>query len=242
MAAVAVRGRIARSVVAADMAVRASIDHRPDRAGNRGARRQHVRTLQREPRRRVVKLPIGPKNRVVARRAHGGREARGNVVRYAPANGGRALPCGLVASIAIGVRSGQIVVVPRMAIRAGDYFAGRRQLVRAGQRPARNRVIERDVGPQRIVVAGRAICRRKRSSRRRMCGVIGLLPGGEVALRIAAIGRLDRQRGIVAHMALIAARHFPRGCNLMRVRQREAGRGVVERRIGPRNRVMALRA
>src|SRR2546429_5605573 len=53
MAPVAVHGRIARSVVAARVAVRASIDHRSDRAGNRGARRQHVRALQREARRRV---------------------------------------------------------------------------------------------------------------------------------------------------------------------------------------------
>ena len=49
MAAVAVGAGIARGVVAADVAVRAGIHHRSDRAGNRGARRQHVRTLQREP-------------------------------------------------------------------------------------------------------------------------------------------------------------------------------------------------
>ena len=165
MAAVAVRGRIARGVVAADVAVRAGVHHRSDRTGNGCARRQHMRTLQREPRRRVVKLSIGPKNRVVARRTHGGREACGDVIRDAPADGGRALPCGLVASIAIRVCCGEIVVVPRMAVRAGDYFAGWRQLVRAGQRPPGNRVIENDVGPQRRVVAGRAIRRRKRSSR-----------------------------------------------------------------------------
>ena len=147
MAPVAVHGRIARSVVAARVAVRASIDHRSDRAGNRGARRQHVRALQREARRQVVKLSIRPKNRVVARRTHGGRKARGNVVRYAPGHLGRAQPCGLVASIAIRVRCGEVVVVPRMAVRASDYFPCRRQLVRTGERPAGSRVIENDVGP-----------------------------------------------------------------------------------------------
>ena len=66
MTAVAVRRRIARGVVAADMAIRAGINHRSNRARNRGARRKHMRPLQRKPRRRVVKLSIGPKNRVVA--------------------------------------------------------------------------------------------------------------------------------------------------------------------------------
>ena len=147
VAAVAVRGRIPRGVVAADVAVRAGVHHRPNRTGNGCARRQHVRTLQREPRRRVIKLAIGPKNRVVAGRTHGGREARGDVIRDAPAHGGRALPCGLVASIAVRVCCGKIVVVPRMAVCAGYYLAGRRQLVRAGQRPPGNGVIENDVGP-----------------------------------------------------------------------------------------------
>ena len=228
MAAVAVGGRIAGRVVAAAVAVRASIHHRPDRAGNRRARRQHVRALQREACRRVVKLSIRPKNRVVARRTHGSRKPRGNVVRYAPAERGRALPGGLVASIAVRVRRGEVVVVPGMAVRASDDFPGGRQLVRTGERPAGNRVIEDHVGPQRGVVAGRAIRCRKRSSRRRMRGVIGLLPGGEVALRVSAIVRLNGKRGVVSLMALIAAGHLSCGRNLMRVLEREAGRRVVE--------------
>lgn len=45
VASVAIRGRIARGVIAADVAVRASIYHRPDRTGDCGAWRKHVRTL-----------------------------------------------------------------------------------------------------------------------------------------------------------------------------------------------------
>ena len=118
----------------------------------------------------------------MAGRAHGGRKARGNVVRYAPADRGGALPGRLVAAITIRVRCGEVVIIPGMAIGASHYFAGGRQLMRAGQRPARDRVIERDVGPEGRVVAGRAIRCRKWGSRRRMCWVVGLLPGGQVTL------------------------------------------------------------
>ena len=66
MAAVAVRGWVAGRIVAAAVAVRASIDHRPNRARNGGARRQHMWSLERETRGAVVKLSIGPQDRVVA--------------------------------------------------------------------------------------------------------------------------------------------------------------------------------
>ena len=66
MAAVAIRGRIARRIIAADMAVRASIDHRPNRARNGAARRKHMGSLQRKPSRAVIKCAIRPENRVMA--------------------------------------------------------------------------------------------------------------------------------------------------------------------------------
>lgn len=132
MAAVAVRGRIARGVVPADVAVRTSVDHRPDRAGDRSARRQHVRALQRETCGRVVKLSVGPKNGIVARRTHRGRKARGNVVWHTSTDCRRALPRRLMAPIAISVCRGEVVIVSGMTICAGDYFSCRRQLVRAG--------------------------------------------------------------------------------------------------------------
>jgi len=58
MAAIAIGSRKSRTVVAARVTVRASIDHRTDCTGNGRARRQHVRTLQWEPCPRVVKLSI----------------------------------------------------------------------------------------------------------------------------------------------------------------------------------------
>jgi len=41
-------------------------------------------------------------------------------------------------------------------------------------------------------------------------------------------------------VALVAARHLSGRRNLVRIRQRKAGIGMVERRIRPHNRVMAL--
>ena len=66
MAAVAIRGWVAGRIVAADMAVCAGIDHRTDRARNRGAGREHMGSLQRKPSRGVIKLSIRPENRVMA--------------------------------------------------------------------------------------------------------------------------------------------------------------------------------
>lgn len=122
MAAVAIRRRIAGGVVAANVAVRTRIHHRPNRACNGRAWRQHVRTLERESRCRVVKLSVGPQNRVVARRTHGSREASGNVVWHAPADCRRTVPRRLVASITIRVRRRKVVVVSRVAICAGNYL------------------------------------------------------------------------------------------------------------------------
>lgn len=58
--------------------------------------------------------------------------------------------------------------------------------------------------------------------------IVRLLPRRQVTLRIAAIGRLDRQSGIIAQMALIATSDLPCRRNLMRIGQGEAGAGVVE--------------
>ena len=176
--AVAVCGWESRRVVPADVAVRACVDHRPDCAGNRSARRQHVRTLQRESGCAVVELSIRPENRVVASGTHGSRESRGNVVRHISADCGGALPRGLVASVTICVCRRKVVVVTRMAIRAGHHFAGGSQLVRTRQRPPRDRVVEHDAGPQRGIVTGGAIRHRKRRARGRVRGIIRLPPSG----------------------------------------------------------------
>lgn len=169
----------------------------------------------------------------MARRTHGSRKASDNVVRHIPAYGRRTLPCRLMAPVAIRVRSGQIVVVADVAVCAGVYFACRRQLMRARQRPASRGVIESRCQKRNRVVAGRAIGCSKRRARRGVHGVGGSLPAAtivriQVALGIAAICRLNRQRRIIAQMALIAACDLSCGCNLVRIRQRETGAGVVE--------------
>jgi len=166
MAAIAIRCRVTGSVVAAQVAVGTRIDHRPNRARNRCTRRQHMRTLQREPRRAVVELSIRPEHRVVTGRAERGRKACRDVVRHIPTKCWRAGPGRLVAAIAIRIRRCERVVVAHVAIRAGYHFARRRQLVRTRQSPAGHGVIKHYVRPQCRVVAGPAIGRRKRRPRR----------------------------------------------------------------------------
>ena len=63
---VAIRRGIAAGVVAAQVTVSTGINHRSYRACNRGARRQHVRTLQRETSGAVIKFSIGPQDGIVA--------------------------------------------------------------------------------------------------------------------------------------------------------------------------------
>ena len=153
VASIAICGRITCRVVAADMAIRAGIDHRPDRASNSSARRQHVRTLEWEARCAVVKLSIRPGNRVMARRAHGRREAGGDVIRNTSADGLRARPCCLVAPVAVRVRRRERIVVVDMAVGAGVHLARRCHLVRTRQRPACRAVIENRRRPGNRVVA-----------------------------------------------------------------------------------------
>ena len=87
VAAVTIGRGISRGVIAADVAVRARVDHRANRTGDSRARRQHVRPLQRETRRAVVKLAVGPEQRVVAGRAKSNGEPSSDVVRNVSAKG-----------------------------------------------------------------------------------------------------------------------------------------------------------
>jgi hypothetical protein len=115
-----------------------------------------------------------------------------------------------MATVAICVRGRERIVVVDVAVGAGIDFSGRRQLVRAKQRPTRGRVVKHNISPQRRVVARRAICRGKRSPCRRVHWVIGLLPGRQVALRVRAIGRLDLQIVVVIDVAVRAGVHLAR--------------------------------
>ena len=105
--------------------------------------------------------------------------------------------------------------------------------MRARQRPTCRGVIEGRRQKRHCVMTVRAVGHRERRARRRVRGVRGSLPSAtvvciQVALRVSAIGRLDRKRRIIARMALIATRDLSCRSNLMRIGQREAGTGVVE--------------
>ena len=129
MAAVTIRRRVTAGVVAAQMAIGARIDHRPDRARYSRARWQHMGALERESCRAVIKFSICPQQRVVTSRAERSGKACCNVIRHSTTKCRRAVPSRLVAAVAIRVRRSEGVVVAHVAIRAGHNFARGRQLV-----------------------------------------------------------------------------------------------------------------
>jgi len=134
-----------------------------------------------------------------------------------------------VAAVAICVRRREGVVVPHVAVGAGHHFPRRRHLVRARQGPARGAVIEDRRVPGDGVMARRAVRCRKRRSGRRVRRIIGLLPGGQMAARIPAVRRSNRQRVVIVDVARRAGRYFASiGHQLVRIRQRETRRCMVE--------------
>jgi hypothetical protein len=85
----------------------------------------------------------------------GRRKSCGDVIRYQAAEGLRAAPSGLMATVAGGIRGGQRIVVVDMAIGAGFYGRARRgrHLMRASERPSCSAMIEFAVGPSDGVMA-----------------------------------------------------------------------------------------
>lgn len=140
---------------------------------------------------------------------------------------GCAGPRGSVAAVAIGIGSGQIVIVIDMAQRAGGGD------VSARQRKASGAVIKIGSAPTESGVAVRTI---GKSEGRASCGVgriIGLLPGGQMASGCAASRGSDLQIVIVGDVAIGAGVDFAaRGRELVQVLQWEA-RGVVAPRGSP---------
>ena len=187
----------------------------------------------------MIERRVRPQERVMALRTERRREACRDVVRHSTAKCRRAVPGRLVAPVAVRIRGGEVIVVAHMAIGAGCHFAGRGHLVRARQRPTGCCVIKHNVRPQRRAVAGGAIGRGKRSSRRRVRRIIGLLPGRQMAPGIPAIRRADLQIVIVVDVAVRTGIHLARRRHLMRVSQRETSGGVVKIRGLPGNGVMA---
>jgi len=172
--------------------------------GARRGRWRHVRTHERETRRRVVELAIRPHYRVMAAGA-GGRE-RAVIHRRL-----RVVVVRLVAENACRVR--EIVVVVGMAARAWC------SQVRPRQRPACRRVIKLAIRPHHRVMALLAGGREARVIHRRFRVVV---------IRLVA-GNARRHRDVVVVVGVAARAR--RG--QVRPRQRPACRGVIELAIRP---------
>jgi hypothetical protein len=194
VAAVAIGVRGCQGVIAADVA--------------RSTRRGHVETLQRPACRGVVKLSIHPEQSVMTGGTKRSREARLDVIRDVSTKRRRTLPRGYVAAVAVGIGRRKRVVVAHVAIRAGHYFSGRRQLVRTRKRPPRRGMVKNRRVPTDGVMAGRAVCSREWCSGCRVGRIVRLLPGCQMALGIAAVRRRDRQAVVVVDVARSAGGHL----------------------------------
>ena len=199
-------GRGQRRVVAVDVAIGAL------------ARRNRVRSRQRERRVVVVERRIRPDGRVVAQFARSG-ESGGGV--RGTRGAGVILLMARVTQGAV-----QRIVVVDVAIGAGAGRYG----VRAGQLEAGGCVIESGVGPENRVVArftsGREGCR---NVVHRSCRVV-------VVGLVARDARRSRQVVVVIDVAIGASARR----NRMGTAQREPGGVVIESSIEPRARAVAL--
>lgn len=197
--------------------------------GARRRVRRHVRAHQRESRNAVIERGRSPaRGRVAIRAIRGGERRAGRRVHRLI----RVVPIRKVALGIAALRRGnrQRIVVVDMALRALQIRMA------LGQQESRRAVVEYRGGPGHGVVAGRALGGRERSSSRRVDWIVRLLPRGQMALRITAIGRRNRQRVVVVDVALRALQIG------VTVREQESGRGVIEGRRGPADRIMAGRA
>ena len=192
----------------------------------------------------MIKLAVRPENGIVAGGAERYREACRDVVRDIATIRRCVIPIFQVAPAVAAIRGREAcgVVVPRVAIAALHHLAGWCQLMRAGQRKACRTVIKYRRSPRNRVVARRAVADSERRSSTRVHRIVCRVVGRQMALRVTAIGRLNRQRRIVAHVALVATRHLSGRCDLVRVRQRKTGVGMVECRVRPHDGVVTLRA
>ena len=180
--------------------------------------RNRMGSRQRESGVVVIESRVGPDGRVVTQLA-GSWESRSRVRRIR-----RARVVRLVARIA--ERAVERIVVVLVAVGAGS----RRNHVCPRQLEARAGVIKRSIAPPYGVVAGLAggrECSRRVVHRRDRIGVVGLM---------AAHAGRARQVVVIVGVAIAA---LPRR-NCVRARQRKSGAAVVERRIQPGRRVMAL--
>ena len=142
----------------------------------------------------------------------------------------RASPIGSVAAVAVGVGGSEIVIIVDVAEGAG------RGGMSAGEWEAGDTVIEGCGGPRGSVVALRAIGGSEWSARLRVRGVVGLLPGGEVAAGVAAVGGGNLKIVVVVDVATGTGDvGVARG-------ERKTSDAMVKGGGSPRSGVVALRA
>jgi len=123
------------------------------------------------------------------------------------------------------------VIVVDVALGAG------RGHMSAGERKARDGMVERvHVRPGDRVVTLRAIRGGKGRARRGVNGIVGGLPGGEVAASVPAVSRSRLQIVVVVDVALRALQIR------VAVGEREARGAVIKNYVGPGRRVVAVRA
>ena len=197
-----------------------------------------VRIRQREARGAVIKLAVRPNRDGVAggacRRSR--REVRGHVIRHVSAQRLGAVPRRQVAAHAVRVRRSQSVIAADVAQGAGCRGVG------ADQCKARGAVVKLAVRPVDHVVAGGALrCREARGNVIRNIAAESLRAGPG---RLVAAVAIRVRRGkcvVVVDVAVGAGVYLAGRCQLVRARQRPAGRGVVKRGIGPRNRIVTGR-
>src|SRR3984893_13181920 len=201
------------------------------RAGRDLASRRHlVRARQRPTGTAVIELAVSPGSDGVATGTSGGggREVRSDVIRNVAAERLRLVPIGCVAGEAVrGIQSVIIVDV------AGSAGRRRGRHVRADKRKAGSAVIEACSIPSAVVVAGGTVGGGERRTRSGVLGIVGLLPGREMATRIAAIVGLNVQTVIAADVALRASCDFSGRGHLVGVRQRKTGGAVIELAVSP---------
>ena len=204
-----------------------------DMAGNAAWNRAAVRDVlvqvgEWESGYRMVKTRLRPIRGVVALRAKRRGEAAGNVIGNITAHRLCTSPFVLMAAVAIGIGRREVVVVVRMAIRAGSCY------MRTGERPPGDRVVEGShVGPRDRIVALRAVCRAECRAGGGVNGVVRLLPPGQVAARVSAIRGSNLQIVVVVDVALGA------GDGSVTVRKRESSRRMVKGRRGPTRFIVA---
>jgi|HubBroStandDraft_6_1064221.scaffolds.fasta_scaffold460555_1 hypothetical protein len=112
----------------------------------------------------------------------------------------------------------------------------RRGHVRSRQSKPGGAVVERGPSPAGCGMTSGAVRRGKSGTGSGVHGIIRLLPSREVALRVSAIGRGNRQTVVVVSVAE-GASHI-----CMSIGQKEPSRAVVERCRRPTHRIVASRA